>query len=335
MTYAQGGLIQAADYNGFVGTSPSSTANQINTIWAVGNGQYGYGQTALNQVSTLGLVTGAQWASAVNTLNSINTHQTGSGTGISAPTTGSLVSYLATFSSSLNTAYSNALLYNSQGATTTGSTYYTTSTTSADFTAVNQATSVTFTITRTVTFASADQARYFFNAGGQLNFVMGTATNPGGTSRGADLIGLINTNFISATGFKAVTNGQKTGSGGTLSGGGYTSGYYSLTTSDQTIAKVTSTTSGYSTDYVQLNVKSNGAQGSNADKGTVITFTFTIYSDARATIPAPPANPPGSGTRTVNTIVNDQIDIITPHRIDIIVPESTYLSNSWGSVTVA
>ena len=71
MAYSSGGLIAAADYNGFVGTSPSSTANTINTVWAVGNAQYGYGQTPIGTVSGAGLVTATQWASAVNTLNSI------------------------------------------------------------------------------------------------------------------------------------------------------------------------------------------------------------------------------------------------------------------------
>ena len=56
MAYSSGGLIAAADYNGFVGTSPSSTANRINTVWAVGNGQYGYGQTAVGTVSAGGVV---------------------------------------------------------------------------------------------------------------------------------------------------------------------------------------------------------------------------------------------------------------------------------------
>ena len=171
MAYSQGGIIAATDYNGFVGTSPSSTANQINTIWAVGNGQYGYGQTALAQVSTSGTVTAAQWASAINSLNSIKTHQTGSGTGIGAPTAGSLVSYLSTFSSSISTAYTNHLLFNSQGTTVTGSNF------AGSISDTNSQGAYTQTFTRTITFSSGDAARYFFNAGGQLNFVVSSATN--------------------------------------------------------------------------------------------------------------------------------------------------------------
>ena len=332
MSYSQGGVIQATDYNNFIGTSPSSTANQINTIWAAGHGSRGYGQTALTPVSTGGTVTATQWASAINTLNSIYTHQTNSGTGITAPTTGALIAYLNTFSSSITTAYNNALTAATQGSAVTGSTYYTTSTTSTQFTAPNQAAASTFTITRTVTFPTGDAARYFFNAGGVLNFIMGSASNPGATNRGADLVTLISTNFSGMIDFGATSNGQRTGTGGSLAGGGYTSGYYGLTTSPQTIAYITSGTSPYTSDYLQLTAQTNGVQGSNADNGTVITFVLTIYSAARSTLPAPPANPVGTGTTVNNSVVNDSIAILTPHSINITPPESVNLSNTWGTI---
>lgn len=329
MTYASGGLIAATDYNGFVGTSPSSTANTINTVWAVGNGNAGYGQTALSQVSQAGNVTATQWASLINTLNSIRTHQTGSGSGLGAPTAGTLITYLSTLSSSISSGYSSRLTANTQGTTTTGSTY------SPNFTAANGTGAQTFTITRTATFASADQARYFFNAGGQLNFVAIDATNNNGTSRSGDLITLAVTNFASYPAFKAASGGGRTGTGGTVVTNATNIGYYNLTTLDQTLVNITSTTSPYTGDYVQLAVKSNGAQGSNADVGTVVTFTMTLYSDAQSTFPAPPTwngvgNPP-----TTNTTTEDAIDITLSYRIDVVYPETTNLTNSWGTVTIA
>ena len=94
MTYSQGGLIQPADYNNFVGSATSSGG--INYVWSTGNGQYGYGQSALSQAAASGgLVTAAQWASLINTMNAVGTHQSGSGTGYSAPTAGTLISYLS------------------------------------------------------------------------------------------------------------------------------------------------------------------------------------------------------------------------------------------------
>jgi hypothetical protein len=329
MTYASGGLIQATDYNGFVGTSPSSTANQINTVWAVGNGNAGYGQSALAQVSSAGTVTATQWASLINTLNSIYTHQSGTGTGLGAPTAGSLISYLSVLSGDITTQYTNRLNFATQGTTTTGTLF------SPPETVSNQQAAATFTITRTATFASADQARYFFNAGGQLNFVITGVTNNDLTSRSADMVTLAATNFGGLSAFRATTNGGRTGTGGTVNTAATSIGYYGLTTSAQTLSQITSTTTGYTSDTITLAASSNGVQGANGDTGTVITFTLTLFSAARPTLPAPPANPPATGTTTTNIVVNDSINVTVNHRIDVVYPETTNLSNTWGTVTIA
>lgn len=329
MSYSQGGLIAATDYNGFVGTNPSAVANTLNTVWAVGNGRYGYGQTALSQVAATGLVTATQWATAVNTLNTIRTHQSGSGSGIGAPTAGSLITYLSTFSTAIASAYTNSLAFTTQGTTTTGSVFASVQSVS------NQQGAATFTITRTATFASADQARYFFNAGGQLNFVITGVTNNDGTSRSGDMVTVTATNFGGYSAFRSASGGGRTGTGGTVNTNTTTLGYYGLTTANQTLAQVTSTTSGYTSDTATLAVKSNGPIGANSDNGTVITFTLTLVSAARPTLAAPPANPPGTGTTTTNVVVNDSVNVTVNHRIDVVYPETTNLTNSWGAVTIA
>ena len=329
MAYSQGGLIAASDYNTIVGASPSSTANTINTVWAVGNGQYGYGQTAIGQVSSAGLVTAAQWATAINNLNSIRTHQSGSGTGIGAPTSGSLATYLSTFQTNVNTAYTNALTFASQGTTTTG-----TNNATGETNATTQS-AITFTVTRTATFASADQARYFFNAGGQLNFVISSVTNNDATTRSGDMVTLLATNLGGVSAFRAASNAGRTGTGGTVNTAATSIGYYGLTTSNQVLSQVTSATSGYTGDYVYLGAQSSGASGSNGDKGNVVTFTLYMYSAARAALPTPPAAGPGGTPPTNNTSVNDSINITVNHRVDIVYPESTNLTNSWGTVTIA
>ena len=326
MTYAQGGLIQASDYATFLGTT-AANAGAINSIWSTGNGNCGYGQTALGAVSAGGIVTATQWASVVNTLNSIRTHQTGSGTGLSAPTAGTLISYLSTVSSSISSAYSSRTTAASQGTTTNQAN-------NADNpNTANGVAAQTFTYTRTATFSSADAARYFFNAGGQINFVIGSSTNTGGTTRGADLVTLASTNFVSYTAFKAGSGGGRSGTGGTVNTNATGIGYYNLTTSYQTLSKITSTTSPYTGDYIQLDVKSNGVQGANADVGTIISFALTLYSAAQSTYPSPPANPPGTGTRTDNTTTEDAINITVNNYLAVVYPETTNLTSTWGTVT--
>lgn len=328
MSYSQGGLIAASDYNGFVGTA--TTSSTINYVWSTGNGQFGYGQSALSQAATTaGLVTAAQWATAINTLDNILTHQTGSGSSnVALPTAGTLITYLSAISSDITTINTNKLNFGTQGATVTGTTF------SPPETVANTNVAVTFSTVRSATFASADQARYFFNAGGQLNFVISSVTNNDGTARSGDLVTLLQGNLGGITAFRALTNGGRTGSGGTVNTNLTNIGYYGLTTSNVTIQQITSTTSGYTSDYVNVAVKTNGVQGSNADNGSVISFALNMYSNSRTPITAPTWG--GAGVPpTVNIVVNDSINITVNHRIDVVYPELTNLtSNTWGAVTI-
>lgn len=323
MAYSQGGIIAAADYNNFLNGS-----NQLNTVWSTGTGNSGYGQTAISAINQGDIVTATQWATLINRLNSVLTHQSGSGSGISATTAGSTINYLSTLSTNVNTAYTNRVNFATQGTTATGTNF------AGAASAANGTAAQTFTFTRTVTFASVDQARYFFNAGGQLNFVLSSATNNNSTNRSADLVTLVG-NLASYPAIRQGSGGGRSGTGGTVNTNVTNIGYYQLTTSFQTLTKITSTTAPYSSDYIQLDIKSSGQAGSYGDKGNIITFQLTLYSGAQSSYPAPPANPVGTGTTTTNTTTEDAIDVTVNHRIDIVPPETTNLSNSWGSITVA
>lgn len=311
MTYAQAGLIEVTDYNNFLNGS-----NQLNTVWATGTGNAGYGQTALSTKSVGNTITATEWASLINSLNSILTHQSGTGSGITAVTSGARIDYLSTLATNINTSYTNRLNFNSQGSTTTQSPV-TTSTLN-----VTGAAAQTLTITRTATFTSGDAARYFFNAGGQLNLVLAAGTNTGGTGRGAGLL-TMSAAAGGVTAFRAASNGGRTGTGQTQNTNNTAIGYYNLTTTNQNIVSLTAISSPYTaypSDTIVIAVKSNGVQGSNSDTGTVITFTITLTSAAQATLDGG---------------YNDSINISIPNRIDVVYPESTNLTNSWGTVTIA
>ena len=328
MSYSSGGLIEATDYNNFIGTNPSGTANRINTIWAVGNGNAGYGQTALSAVSAAGLVTATQWATAVNTLNSIKTHQDGSGTGIGAPTAGSLISYLATFSSSVSTAYTNRLTAATNGTDITGS--------APAATTWNVATPTTQQITRTATFASADQARYFWNAGGKLVLTF-SCVNTLGNAKGADWLSLLNTKMASM--IVGSTTNSRTGTGGTVSASNTALGYWNCTTSNQSIITLTSAsaTADYSSNSIAVGIKTNGVQGANADVGTVFTFTIDLTDAAADTNTAPSGIPVyvPAGTAPTQGNFNDALNLAITTNITVRPPETTNLTSSWGTVTIA
>ena len=190
MAYTSGGTIQAQDYNWLVwggnttGTYTSTPSN-FAYVWGVGSGAFGYGQD-VSQLSALtagATVTAAQWSQFVYALNKCLGHQSGSAgqlasgsnIGVTAGATIAAFANVATAVSSVNT---NAALYNStQGSTTTGSNFDETITST---TGISNATNYGV---RTVTFASADAARYFFNAGGKLTYYVSTTTSGGSGSQ--------------------------------------------------------------------------------------------------------------------------------------------------------
>jgi hypothetical protein len=74
----------------------------------------------------------------------------------------------------------------------------------------------------------------------------------------------------------------------------------------------------YNSAKLEIKLKTNGVQGSNGDVGSVITFDFTL-----------------SDTAQTNSNFNDVVNVTATVRIDVVFPETTYLANTWGSVTIA
>jgi hypothetical protein len=309
MSYAQFQTIAASDYNGLVGTSPGTTVNQLNTVWATGGSSAGYGQTALAQVSVGQLISASEWANLVGKTANSATHQGSSITAVSAPVTGGTITYLSAIPTNLTTIYSNKLNAASQGTSSP-----TTVTRSGTWN--NQ---LTFTFTST--FANGDAARYFFNSGGQLKF---TFSHPTGSTIDNSLNALATacgtivlsaptsgTATISATAYNGVT---KVGGSGTVNTIATNSGYFGLSTANVLAFKqlVASAPAGYTNTNINLNIKTNGAVGSNGDVGNVITI-YAQFAELTST-----GLTAASGTAVTMAIVP---------------PEVTNIANTWGTIT--
>jgi hypothetical protein len=308
MAYESGGIISATDYNNLL-----NGTNKFNKTWSTGSGDAGYGQTAVTTKSAGDTVTATEWASLINKLNIVRTHQTGAGTGVSAVVSGDLIQYQIGVSGGVDLAYTNRLAFNAQG---------TTSTDAGTSHNPNDADGIaTLTYDRTITFSSGDAARYFFNAGGEINFDLTAGANTGGTSRGAQILSLI-TAVGGIQDFRAVDNGGRTGTGETETTNDLTIGYYDLTTSFQTISRVDESGAAYTpytADYVYVQVKSNGAQGANGDTGNVITFRVGLVLAAT-----------GAGS------FNDSANVTFTTKMNWTYPETASgLSNTWGTPTRA
>jgi len=318
MAYSSGGLIQATDYNTLTwgGTQGTYTASPTNLayVFGVGNGQFGYGQsvTSINTVTSAATVTATQWTGLLTGINACIAHQIGSGSQLTIPTmtAGGTITYSAALTTAATTINTNKALANSQGTTTTGTNF------PQNFTVASTTVAQTWSFTRTITFASANQARYFFNAGGQINFVTGTVTNGDATSRSGDWVTLIGTNLGSISAIKGLTNGGRSGSGGTSNTNDTAKGYWNSTTTAAIIQQITSTTTNYTGDYIQVALRSATPAGTNGDNGAVVYIDVTVYAAAKS----------------LN--FNESINVTWNHRIDIVYPETTYLTNSWGTATI-
>ena len=314
MAYSRYDKVEASDLNTILqGTATSTSSSNINSVWSTGNGKGGYGQTALASVATNSKVLASQWASLINTVSSVASHQGTAITAIAAPSTGASMLHLSSLPTNITNVYNGRNNAAAQGSTSVTNT-------------VNSSTwfnAITFT--QTVTFASGDAARYFFNAGGQLSL---TFTHPAGsginglfnalgTACGTLVISSPNSGTVSiaSVGYEGIKKLVGSGSPTTLLPN---VGYWGMTTTNQEVFKQFGGTflSGggtYSQNYLSVNVRTNGAQGSNGDNGSTITIT-TLWDEV-----------PNGLTAQAGTTVS----------LTVRPPSTTYLSNTWGTPAVS
>jgi len=330
MTYTAGSLIEANDYNGFVNDS----ANNINKIWSTGTGDIGYGQTAISTVAAGGVVTATQWATLVNNLANIGSHTGTTITSRTAPVVGNTITILNNVATDINTLSGPARGNAAASGTTVGTFSGTTSKTSGTG---SGSSAWTITFTHTVTFASADAARYFFNAGGLIKIMYGKSST--GTDHDDDwntfagkcgnifFSGRVasTTNTIAGQAYTGTT--RLSGTGGTQTVLATTTGFYNLTNGAgaTTIFQLNNDVSPYGNEFIRTTV----ALGTSS---TVLTFV-TTWSDDGAT---PVINATISGGTAVSSPATSIGSATAPTTlVNFIPPSSTYLTASWGTPTIA
>jgi hypothetical protein len=326
MSYTQGGLIEAADYNGFVNVS----ANNVNAIWSTGSTDKGYGQTALSTVSSAGLITATQWASLVNTLTTIGAHQGTTITARTAPVAGNVIAILnnvATDINNLTAARGNAAASGSEITSWTGTTSKTTNTGSGS-------TAWTITFTHTVTFPSADQARYFWNAGGIVRLrVSKTSVGQLADAEWNDLAGTLmneirlvgRVNGANQTiGGVTYTGVNKTVGTGTPNIHLTTTGWYNLTTSDTNIYRQFADTSPYTGQYINVAARTAGS-------GTQLVLTTTWVDPGGSAAGSSDVITGGTATNSPFTSFGTAPATV----VTLLPPSVTHLTNTWGTPTIS
>ena len=326
MTYTVGGLIEATDYNGFVNTG----ANNINKVWSTGTGDSGWGQTNISTVSVGGTVTATQWATLVANLATAGQQTSSTLTSRTQPVAGNVIAILANVATDINTITNNR-----GNAAASGTEYGVFSGTTSKTTATGSGQSAwTITFTHTVTFASADALRYFFNAGGIVRLKYGkTSTgtdadpdwnNLAGQCGSISLTGRVNSNsqLIAGTTYTGTT--RIGGTGGTQTTLATTTGWYNLTGSPTTIFQLNDAVSPYSTNFIRTQA--------TATSTTVLTLV-TVWSDDGTSGAGTTANiSGGSATASPSTTITGDAPTTL---VTYIPPSTTYLSASWGTPTIA
>ena len=327
MTYSSGGLIQATDYNTFAG----NTTAGLNYVWSTGSGDAGWGQTDIATVAAgTNTVTATQWATIVNNLSTSGTQTNTTLTSRTAPVAGNIIGILAnvqTDITSVTTARGNAIASGTEYGVFSGTTSKTTATGSGQA-------AWTITFTHTVTFPSANQARYFWNAGGIVRLKYGksstgTDTDPdwntlAGWCGTINLTGRVNSNSqtIAAQAYTGTT--RLSGSGGTQTTLATTTGWYNLTTSPATIFQLNNSTSPYSGEYIRTTA--------TATSSTVLTLVTTWVSDGSSGAGTTADISGGTATASPSTTITGTAPTTL---VTYIPPSSATLTNSWGTPAIA
>jgi hypothetical protein len=318
MTYSSQGLIQAADYNGFVSTNAGAN---INATWNTA-----YGQTALVTVSgpspgPASVVTApTQWATLVNTIASMAAHQPTTITARTAPTSGTLISVLAAVNTDITNCFTNRF-----NATASGTQYTAWTGTNSKTTATSGATwSITFT--NTITFPSAAQANYFFNAGGRIKIdVAKSSTGATGDPEWNDLSTTLCGDIFITKGGLTQTIASVAYTGTTKSGGTGTPNILVTGTGWDTLVagaagtivyKQFADTAPYTSNFIQHTI----AKGVSSNTLTITTLWSASDGDPITGGTASSGATPGTAATTICTYFP---------------PSTTYLTASWGTPTVA
>jgi len=254
MAIGSGNSILAADYN--------AIQTIVGNVLGTGSEQTGYGQVvSSSQVAAGNNITASQMQNLKTDLDKISYHQTNAAsTAPSVSVGGSITaSDWSTYNSQATTLQTNKFTLNVNQATTVDG---------VTPTFANWNGSRTHNVT--VTFADAANARYFFNAGGEIRIV------PSHSSSGAaaDTLAKGNAwvNFLSTIG--TIKFGYTNTTAGVT---GSSIGWYGLTSSAQTILTSTSTLT-YANNIFSVQASCNVANNST---GTATVLTLIInFNDA-------------------------------------------------------
>ena len=242
MGYTVGDKILDQEYNNFLNST--STPKGINYTFGTGALQWGLGQTTLNTVAAGEQIAAAQWNSLFAAMDNVANHTNDTLTSTAAKAAGDIIAVKAALVADLTTLASSVANGCPNATALSTSADLQTSTSSVRYAGSH-------TVEHSITFANADEARYFFNAGGKIQINITRTTNAGtaATSKDSSVDEL-----IAALGnFRLKSQASD----------------YS---EDQTILELTQDSGTYTSMYFKVEAKADAAAGS----ATIVTIQTSI-----------------------------------------------------------
>lgn len=273
---AIGDFISATDYN--------TIRTKIANVMAIGAGNSGYGQTTFSSLVAAGnSVTKAQWDALRYDIYNAVLHQTGSAASLVQVAVGDVIRYGA---SNPNTQYDTVANQAVTNRFDLGTGQFVTE--AIDSKTFTSSWYQSVSSTTSITFATAEEARFFFNAGGKIRFA---SSRTGGNGEAQN------------TYWSSLLSGA-----GTIAFAGRPTGvnFFSLTTAYQTFSE-TAGTSAYTSNKWRLEASCNVADNSSGT-ANVVNFRVTwldAYTDSGAG--GSPNPPPGDLVDGTLTLTVDQV----------------------------
>ena len=267
MAYTAGDTILDDEYNTFVASSTSPFG--YNHFAGTGATVYGLGQSAIDTVSAGGTINASQWNALFTGMDNIANHTNDTMTSRSSVSGGDAIENANAVATDL------ATLAASVAAGSPNATALTTSSALQTVTTGSEGWDSTATQEVSVTFANANNMRFFFNGGGKVRITVGTSQAATSNKDQAFIdLGTALGNLDIAS--LATT---RSGSGETLTTNNLARGFQDLTTSYQNIIKLTSDNSNYTGNNIEIFAKTTGGDG-NSGNATVLTIKMVATDGA-------------------------------------------------------
>jgi hypothetical protein len=264
MAYQAGDTIEASTYNTFVNSSSSPFG--YNHFAGTGSGSYGLGQTHIPTVSAnAGNITASQWNTLFTSMDNIASHTNDTLTSRTQVSAGDTIAIKAAVEADLATLAASVA---------GGCVNITAISESAELQSSVSSTrwNGSHTVEQSITFASNNDLRHFFNAGGKMRMKLTRNGNGGSsaTSKDSSVDEMITGMGNFDLGAQVST---RSGSTETLTTNGLTNGVADLGTGYTTLMLLTQDSGTYTSMKLQVDAKTDTG---DYDTATVVTMKLTL-----------------------------------------------------------